>query len=590
MDSHPPCSPDNIKHEPSQHSLPQATPLSTTHSILDSVHSVSTPIPNPSAVEILQPRLVYLRDHVTHATIYPIFSASQVSPIIISTLQTEFNQEIARGDTYPLEEEMEFDSFVKYWFGTFAAIMLLGKPEDHGDLVAERDWAGICLGTFYIKANYPGRSSHICNAGFLTTFAARGRGCGKLLGEAYLDFAPKLGFIYSVFNLVFETNAASVKIWDGLGFKRIGLVKGAGRLRSFPNQYVDAIIYGRDLKYDEDYVSEERFDKIRFYLEKGKYPPTADRSEKSRLRSAATHYRLHNGKLMLKDKEVVSDSQLQYEIAKAVHAQSHGGINKTTANIAEKYHWVRIKETVSLVIRNCAECKEHGKVPVVRGDRTTPPKHNTPPKQLTPKIKEAIPDPPQPQIQQVDMQQLQQHQRHQQQIQQQHLHNQQQQIQQLESRHRGQPQAQQQLVMHNIPTSLALTQQPLILPHEQVDARRAAAVAVAAGIDIPVDPQMMEGVEEHDPHQHSLIQQFAPVATMHSVQHHLDPNDSPTNISHLQHQHAAAVAAARAALHEGGETLTEEDRTMKDRQDRHLMETLTAELKREGYTHAEDER
>ena len=63
-------------------------------------------------------------------------------------------------------------------------------------------------------------------------------------------------------------------------------------------------------------------------------------------------------KLMLKGKEVISDPHKQYEIARNMHAQGHGGINKTTASIAEKYHWVRIKETVSAAIRNCTECKE----------------------------------------------------------------------------------------------------------------------------------------------------------------------------------------------------------------------------------------
>lgn len=37
-----------------------------------------------------------------------------------------------------------------------------------------------------------GRCSHICNAGFLTTVAARGKGVGQQMGEAYLEFAPKL--------------------------------------------------------------------------------------------------------------------------------------------------------------------------------------------------------------------------------------------------------------------------------------------------------------------------------------------------------------------------------------------------------------
>lgn len=184
------------------------------------------------------------------------------------------------------------------------------------------------------------------------------------------------GYTYSVFNLVYETNVASCRIWDALGFKRIGRIPSCGNLRSSPNELVEAIVYGRSLGSDaEDIVSEERFDKIRYYLKNGTYPSGADRAEKSRLRSAATHYKLVGGeedgegdeKLMLKDKEVVSDPQRQYQISKSVHVQQHGGINKTTATIAERFHWVRIKETVSLVIKNCPDCKETAaKAPTVR--------------------------------------------------------------------------------------------------------------------------------------------------------------------------------------------------------------------------------
>ena len=187
---------------------------------------------------------------------------------------------------------------------------------------------------------------------------------------------PYQGYTYSVFNLVYETNVASCRIWDALGFKRIGRIPACGNLRSSPDELVEAIVYGRSLGSDaEDIVSEERFDKIRYYLKNGTYPSGADRAEKSRLRSAATHYKLIGGdengggeeKLMLKDKEVVSDPQRQYQISKQVHAQQHGGINKTTATIAERFHWVRIKETVSLVIKNCPDCKDTAaKAPTVR--------------------------------------------------------------------------------------------------------------------------------------------------------------------------------------------------------------------------------
>jgi hypothetical protein len=137
-------------------------------------------------------------------------------------------------------------------------------------------------------------------------------------------------------------------------------------------------------------VSEERFDKIRFYLKNGKYPNGADRAEKSRLRSAATHYKLHAAtgnepeRLMLKGKEVISDPQRQYEIARVLHHKTHGGINKTTASIAESYHWVRIKETVSQVIRNCPECSEMNKgLSAVRASQTRyPAQHPDSPGQM----------------------------------------------------------------------------------------------------------------------------------------------------------------------------------------------------------------
>lgn len=170
-----------------------------------------------------------------------------------------------------------------------------------------------------------------------------------------------------MFNLVYETNVASCRIWDALGFKRVGRVKGCGNLKSY-SYPVDAIIYGRELNSanPDDFISEERFEKIKYYLKHQKYPDGADRAEKSRLRSAATHYRLvievgvdgeeAKEKLFLKDKEVISDPQTQYEIARKIHLQHHGGINKTTASVAEKYHWVRIKETATLVIKNCPEC------------------------------------------------------------------------------------------------------------------------------------------------------------------------------------------------------------------------------------------
>ncbi|KAK3700200.1 Protein spt10 [Vermiconidia calcicola] len=361
------------------------------------IYRVSGPAPypvpfGPLPTEI-QVRQVTLRDRVTIATLIPFSSPNQVPPKLTACLCELLNREIKKGDTYPMMEPLPLSSFGPYWFANFGAVMIMGEVNSVEEIVRmeERgeDWPSKCLGSFYVKPNYPGRSSHVCNGGFLVTDAARNRGVGRLMGECYLEWAPKLGYTYSVFNLVYETNVASLRIWDALGFKRIGRVKGCGNLESYPDQFIDAIIFGRELGGEGDeYVSEERFDKIRFYLKTGTYPNGSDRAEKSRLRSAATHYKIvpnadgddEEDKLMLKGKEVISDPHKQYEIARAAHAQSHGGINKTTATIAEKYHWVRIKETVSAAIRNCTECKEPTPgtkpSPFATRERRTPGKSN----------------------------------------------------------------------------------------------------------------------------------------------------------------------------------------------------------------------
>jgi len=179
--------------------------------------------------------------------------------------------------------------------------------------------------------------------------------------------------------LVYETNVASCRIWDALGFKRIGRVKGCGNLNSY-DEPVDAIIYGKELNEAnfDDGLNEERFQRILYYLKHQKYPEGTDRAGKSRLRSAATHYQLVTKKneegeevdqLFLKNREVVIDPQKQYEIARRVHIADHSGINKTTTKIANDFHWVRIKSTVQQVIKNCPECAEPEKSNVDEQDK-----------------------------------------------------------------------------------------------------------------------------------------------------------------------------------------------------------------------------
>jgi RimJ/RimL family protein N-acetyltransferase len=89
---------------------------------------------------------------------------------------------------------------------------------------------------------------------FLVPASARGKGSGRHLALAFLHFAPQLGYQSSIFNLVFATNIASIRIWEKLGFERVGIVKGAGMLKGY-TELVDAYMYGYQFPQGSNTVS-----------------------------------------------------------------------------------------------------------------------------------------------------------------------------------------------------------------------------------------------------------------------------------------------------------------------------------------------
>jgi GNAT superfamily N-acetyltransferase len=96
------------------------------------------------------------------------------------------------------------------------------------------------LGCFYVKPNFPGRCSHVCNGGFITNPAYRGLGIGKLMGEKFKRLAKDLGYKSSLFNLVFANNVASVRLWRSLGYTELARIPKAASLRGC-DELVDAI-------------------------------------------------------------------------------------------------------------------------------------------------------------------------------------------------------------------------------------------------------------------------------------------------------------------------------------------------------------
>lgn len=112
--------------------------------------------------------------------------------------------------TYPQYGPQSADEFSGYFLGydlivgVFLPALPQGlAPSEEGsdvtladvlgaDSLESLDWEKSLACFYYIKPNYPGRSSHICNAGFVVPDWNRGLGLGGLAGRSFLNYAVSL--------------------------------------------------------------------------------------------------------------------------------------------------------------------------------------------------------------------------------------------------------------------------------------------------------------------------------------------------------------------------------------------------------------
>jgi L-amino acid N-acyltransferase YncA len=143
-----------------------------------------------------------------------------------------FHAVIASGDTYAFAPDTPRDEALAYWF----------RADTH-TYVAESE--GRIVGSYILKSNRPGLGSHVSNASFMVSPAARGLGVGRRMGEHCLDEARRLGFRAMQFNFVVSTNEPAVHLWQQLGFTIVGRLPGA--FRHSQHGFVDAYVMFREL-------------------------------------------------------------------------------------------------------------------------------------------------------------------------------------------------------------------------------------------------------------------------------------------------------------------------------------------------------
>jgi ribosomal protein S18 acetylase RimI-like enzyme len=135
------------------------------------------------------------------------------------------------GDTYTIDPEIPRDEALAYWTQARA-------------FVAEAE--GRVLGTYYLRPNQQGGGRHVCNCGYATHPAARGRGIARAMLDHSLIEAPRHGFRAMQFNFVVSTNEGAIRLWQRAGFEVVGRLPGAF---DHPAQgEVDALVMFRRLE------------------------------------------------------------------------------------------------------------------------------------------------------------------------------------------------------------------------------------------------------------------------------------------------------------------------------------------------------
>ena len=130
----------------------------------------------------------------------------------------------------------------------FPQLDLLDESGGH-DFFAAQSYTGLAvdeatgevLGLYILHPNNVGRCGHISNASFAVRRDARGRRIGEKLVTDCLTKARDLGFRLMQFNAVVAANAPALRLYEKLGFIRLGVIPGGFLMKD--GHYEDIVLF-----------------------------------------------------------------------------------------------------------------------------------------------------------------------------------------------------------------------------------------------------------------------------------------------------------------------------------------------------------
>ena len=133
----------------------------------------------------------------------------------------------------------------------FPQIETLSNEEEAHKYFSTQDYTGIAIdndkvfGVYILHPNNIGRCGHISNASYAVSKESRGKGIGEALVRDSIEQGKKLGYKILQFNAVVISNINAHKLYEKIGFNKIGIVKKGYINKN--NDYEDIVLYYIDL-------------------------------------------------------------------------------------------------------------------------------------------------------------------------------------------------------------------------------------------------------------------------------------------------------------------------------------------------------
>ena len=140
-----------------------------------------------------------------------------------------WNQVVEDGEAFPQTELLTENTGDEFFRGqSFTGIAF---DEDTGEIA----------GLYILHPNNVGRCGHICNASYAVRRDLRGQHIGEKLVTHCMQKGKELGFRILQFNAVVASNRYALRLYEKLGFVRLGTVPGGFLMKD--GRYEDIILY-----------------------------------------------------------------------------------------------------------------------------------------------------------------------------------------------------------------------------------------------------------------------------------------------------------------------------------------------------------